>query len=399
MKSEGQLILECFQISRLNSSGLEHQRCFTQAEWDRIAAGVSRCGIAGFMLDCISASAQSINPPPAVMDKLQMEARGLAMRNAFYESEGARVLQGINSTNTQYIVLKGFSYMEKIYGNTGARSVGDIDILVQPQDFPKVRDHLLQSGFSYYIHPDFRGTEEEFVRFTEYMGETSFLKKTGILSLVLDLHWHIKAYREGSPINAFFPIHDYPWMDFTDTARLGDTEIRCLSPEMHLIHMAMHFSLHHQYNGIKWFLEICIFLDKFGQALDWDFIYKIVGSPDCRKALEVTLLLAEEVMGESRPAGRMRRAGRSVKGMLPGEYRFYKKCLLHGRDSILVRYLAFILLPADIKGRIRMLSYILFDQSAVPHWRVDGKKRSRWLQPLYIGYRAGEALLRRACSR
>jgi len=311
--------------------------------------------------------------------------------NAFYESECARVLKGLSSVGVENILLKGLSYMEDLYGNTSARGMGDIDLLIRPDDRMKAVDYLHSEGYADYIIPSFKGSRDDFAKLTDITGESHFAKKSGALTVGVDLHWKMRA---GYPLNDYLLLDKFPWWEHTGTVVIDGVTARRLSPEMQFIHMALHFAIHHEYTGLRWFIELCLFLKRYGNDLDWEFIYKTSASPDCRKLLGVCLRLAADHMGDLCPSSVMWKRFLPDSALMPGEYRFYKSCLMRQKRSRFASYLCMTLSPATPVGRLGIISYFMFDPQGIMFWSGSDKKVPRVVQPFYNLYLVGCQLLR-----
>jgi hypothetical protein len=286
-----------------------------------------------------------------------------------------------------HLLLKGFSYMKDLYGSAVARKVGDIDLLVREEDEAGIRRYLLSEGYEACVDPEFRGSPEQFFEASALYGEAHYKKKSGALTAHIDLHWRMQANFAGYPLNETVALERFPWWEHTGSVEIGNASAVRLSPEMQFIHMAVHFAAHHQFCGIRWFMELCLFIKRFGPGLDWDFIFETASSPDCRKMLGVCLKLVSDYMGSSWPCSETWRRFLPAGVMLPAEYRFYRSCLLRDSRSMLAVYVCLSLSPATVRGRLKMIAYFLFDPDSVIFWRVSGAPASRWLQPFYILFR------------
>ncbi|MGD0277803.1 MAG: nucleotidyltransferase family protein [Smithella sp.] len=380
-------------ISALNSGGgyFVKTPVLHNVDWPAIVAAIEKTGLAGYFSALFSQTKSGSEIPATVVDTIKIAARRIAAHNAFYESQCARILQGLSSTGVENILLKGLSYMEDIYGDTFARAMSDIDLLIRPVDRIKALEYLLTEGYSNYVIPSFKGSQNDFTNLTDLIGEAHFMKKSGALTVSIDLHWRLRA---GYPMNDYLALDKFPWWQETGTVIIGGIPARRLSPEMQFIHLALHFAIHHQYTGLRWFVEMGLFIKRFGNDLDWEFIYMTASSPDCRKLLGICLRLAADYMGDSRPCWAMWRKFLSGCTILPGEYRFYKSCLMRDARSRIAAYICMTLSPATFAGRLRMISYFLFDPQGVTFWRGSDTRVPQWLQPFYNLYIIGSQLLR-----
>jgi hypothetical protein len=380
-------------IAALNSGGLVSGKtpALHNVDWPAMIMAIEKTGMAGYFSALLFQTEAGSEVPAAFVDTLKKAAHRIAAYNVFYESECARILQGLSSTGVENILLKGLSYMEDIYGDTSARRMSDIDLLIRPDDRMKVLEYMLAGGYSNYVIPSFKGSLEDFTNLTDLIGEAHFMKKSGALTVSIDLHWRLRA---GYPMNNYLALDRFPWWENTDTVIIGGVPARRLSPEMQFIHLALHFVIHHQYTGLRWFIELCLFIKRYGNDLDWEFIYRTAASLDCRKLLGVCLRLAADYLGDSWPGSAMWRRFLPSHSILPGEYLIYKRCLMRSSRSRLASYICMTLSPATFAGRLKMISYFLLDTQGVIFWHGSGTRVPKFLQPFYNLYIIGMQLLR-----
>jgi len=354
-------------------------------------AAMEQTGMAGYFADLFFRSETGCKIPVPEENALKSSARRMAAHNAFYESECAKVLKGLSALGVENILLKGLSYMKDIYGNTSARAMSDIDLLIRPEDRFKVFHYLHCEGYSDYIIPSFKGSRDDFVKLTDITGEAHFLKRSGALTVGIDLHWKMRA---GYPLNDYLLLDGFPWWEHNGAVVIDGVKARRLSPEMQFIHLALHFAIHHEYTGLRWFVELCLFLKRYGVDLDWEFIYETSSSPDCRKLLGICLKLAADYLGDLCPSSVMWKRFLPRGALLPGEYRFYKSCLMRQKRSRFASYLCMTLSPATPIGRLGIISYFMFDPQGIMFWSGSDKKVPKVVQPFYNLYLVGCQLLR-----
>lgn len=372
-----------------------HTPVLGDADWHELIGAIKKTGMAGYYSSLLSAHESVLKISAEDKDALKKEARRVAAHNAFYESECAALLKGLSQAGVDSVLLKGLSYMEDIYGDTSARKMSDIDLLIscndRPDDRLKALTYLLDNGYSVYVIPSFRGSNDDFAKLTDITGEAHFIKKSGALSVNVDLHWKMRA---GYPMNDYLRLDDFPWRENTGSVVIGGVTAQRLSKEMQFIHLALHFAIHHQYMGLRWFIELCLFLKRFGGELDREFIRRTAASPDCRKLLGVCLNLAADYMGEDSTLPDLRREFLPSGSLLPFEYSFYKRCLMRESRSRFTSYICMALSPATIGGRLKLVSHFMFDARGVAFWSGSEKRVPALIRPFYNFYLVGSQLLR-----
>jgi hypothetical protein len=362
-------------------------------DWPEMTALIMKKGLAGHFYSMLYQNPTVAALIPAdTMERLKSAARRVAAHNVFYETQCAAILKDLSAVKIESILLKGFSYMRDIYGDTSSRSMSDIDLLVHPADRIRAHEYLIDNGFSLFVIPSFRGSQEGFMRLADIIGETHYMKQTGALTASVDLHWKMRAE---FPMNNYMDLDKFPWWEKTTTVDIGDTHARRLMPEMQFIHLALHFAIRHHYTGLRWFVELFLFLKAIGEQLDWEFVYQTASSSDCRKLLGVCLRLINDYLGDACPAAAGWQKFLPVRSLLPGEYRFYKSCLARDEKSRLAEYISMPLSPATITGRLKMIYYFLFDSEGVVFWQGTQTRVPKLLHPFYVLYIVARQLLRK----
>lgn len=358
---------------------------------------IKKTGMAGYFCALLDENRKRLGIAPSVIEELKVSTRRTAAKNVFYEAQCARLLCSFSSRGIPHILLKGLSYMEDVFGDISARTMSDIDLLIRPDDRLRALEVLLEESYAVYFIPLFQGPKEDFHKLTDLIGEAHFVKKSGALTINIDLHWKL---RPGYPMSDYLHLDKLPWWENTTSVVIGDAPAKRLSPDMQFLHLALHLGLHHQYTGLRWFVEFCLFLKRYGHELAWDNINALAGSKDCRKLVGICLKLAEDYMGASWPGVAQWKNFLSADALLPGEYPLYRHCVLRDSRSRFASYLCMALFPATIRGRMEMIRHFLFDPEGVSFWHGTGKKLPKGLQIFYGLYIVGRQMFagRRAAS-
>jgi hypothetical protein len=121
------------------------------------------------------------------------------------------------------ILFKGFAAAELLYPDVGARSMGDVDLLVRPPDFEAARDALLSAGF-----------QQAFTGDPVLDHPTHHERELTNGALVVDLHQGFtQAYRVPVDYAALFE-RSLPWFAFAPNARVLSPEDAVLAQVIHL---------------------------------------------------------------------------------------------------------------------------------------------------------------------
>ncbi len=382
---EDLFVLEFIKVYYDNGNLERLKYLMSVSDLERLTNRLNELQVAAFFHAAVSSGKVPLDLPLKTLKEWKMLARKVALQNMLYEQEGGKVLKGLYERGVRCTLLKGFSYMEKLYGNTWTRPVSDLDILISQDDFPCVKNYLLTNGFTMF-RSDFL-TEWDKIN-GKLLDEQHLFKRFGVFTLNLDFHW-IRVL--GDAENELqYDLSAQNWTQNTGSVCFGEVEADCLNLEMLFIHCLDHYVLHHSlYKGFKWFLDLCQFVVQLGEQLDWSLIKSVVTKPNSRKAFGITLRLIEEVVGDAGPAAGNWRDFWPGRG-LPGEYFLYRRQLL-SRNPITILFLHQMLFPVRMKDKFKIASLLLFNGNQNT-FSVLGRQLT-FLRPLYVLYKGVKELL------
>jgi len=196
------------------------------------------------------------------------------------------MIQLFNARGIDHILLKGSHLAEKFYSNSALRPMCDIDVLIEPSDFNKAYELLVEAG---YIsskpnnHDSQSGSNKHF---------PTLLKEGG---LAIELHWNINSQSNDHNME--------PLWSRAETMTIGNLKTKILSPEDLLLHLSFHRGYDHLFasslmllNDIK---EICS-----RSAVDWTKLLSLATSADewgNTKCLFSALYLCHMLLGVNIP--------------------------------------------------------------------------------------------------
>jgi hypothetical protein len=183
-----------------------------------------------------------------------------------------KVIGALRQENVQVILLKGAAFQETLYKNVGLRSMADIDILVQPDEFLLAIKILQQCGFR-ASSQDISRTIARLEKLPKsyWPKDLSFINHYG---MVIELHqnliipWFLLA----------FPLDiDAIWDRSTSIAKMNvdpaiqaeNSNVRILSPYDTLAHLCLNLALHGLKN-LQSYLDIDLWIRNLTDSWDWD---------------------------------------------------------------------------------------------------------------------------------
>ncbi|PLX03085.1 MAG: hypothetical protein C0594_11005 [Marinilabiliales bacterium] len=147
--------------------------------------------------------------------------------------EAVKFLKLFKERNIPVAVLKGNLFMHTIYHDIGYKKMNDFDMLIHPEDWPKVQEiydelNYIPLGFGW------SGEKEEAAKFSH--AGMSFISPN--FHCITGTQWGIK-----SPTSAYTVNNQELW-ECTLEFQLQDTSIKKLSPEHNLLHLILHMGLY-----------------------------------------------------------------------------------------------------------------------------------------------------------
>jgi hypothetical protein len=175
----------------------------------------------------------------------------------------ARVIGDLRAAGVESMVLKGAALASQAYGDAGARSMADFDLLVRRAEFGRARDVLLAAGWSagrIGAEAWDRGPDA----FHEEEGSISF-RQEGDALRVLDLHSSVLRLYADRPVP--FPEESL-WRSAERFDVLGVPALR-LGPGHALLHVLWHGVQAQQVAAIRWVPDAHLLLRARGRDVPW----------------------------------------------------------------------------------------------------------------------------------
>lgn len=220
-----------------------------QGDWGKLIelAGIhSVTGILGYM---IMKYPSDVNMPVSGFMREQC-LKTLAIQSQRSE-QMKRLIQKMNQQQIDHLLFKGY-IVKDYYPEPELRTYGDIDFLIRLED-RKISDQLMiDLGFE-------RKTDWEPV--FSYFRQMEYYE---IHTDVMEVDVSDKADYKG--------YFQHIW----EHAKLVEGHTYELEPEFHFLYLLTHIAKHISSSGagIRMYIDIAVFIEHFGENLDWDYIQK-----------------------------------------------------------------------------------------------------------------------------
>jgi len=198
--------------------------------------------------------------PNEILENLKTMSKILEFRNRLLLHELGNLIQTINATGAQVIILKGAALAQTVYSDITLRAFGDIDLLAQPNDWPKLRNTLRELGFTPDRNFD-ELTEQDIWDYTCSFRTINF-RKTNPLPVHLDIHFN--SVHIGWPKSESHKL----WARAIEIKMPNATALG-LCPEDLLVHLCIHLTFHN-FSKLQWFVDIYKTIQYYNETLDWN---------------------------------------------------------------------------------------------------------------------------------
>ncbi|MBU4251623.1 MAG: nucleotidyltransferase family protein [Candidatus Omnitrophica bacterium] len=209
------------------------------------------------------------------------------IRNSLLEKEVALILKSSGSAGITIIPFKGFSLIQTLYrGNPELRIMADVDILVKETEFPKIKNILLQTGYTENTDP-----AENKIIF-----ETVFSKKLSAnLSSIIEIHTALSPARP-------HPVKLPQLWERTREITINGQKIPLLSAEDTFLSLTLHLRRHLRRLTLKFIVDISELLSANGENLDWNYIKKSAQDNHIITTVYLSLYAVKELLDLPVPA-------------------------------------------------------------------------------------------------
>lgn len=253
-------------------------------DWNYLLDLAALHGVIPLLAYNLAANDFSSRVPQLYLNRLKGVYNQTLYRNVILAAEVEKVLSRFSQLKIEAIPLKGVVLAEDLYDHPGLRSVGDMDILVRPQDIPQARACLTEMGYEV-------AALEKLISHP-FHGAPFF--KRGRLPMVLELHWGLDDRR----LTAF---SDQEIWHRAELHLLHGFPTLTLSPEDNLLFLAYHLTKHDS-GLLKLLCDVAELLKKYEKSLDWDHIKGKARSWQIESAVYYSLKRAQDLLGAPLPA-------------------------------------------------------------------------------------------------
>jgi hypothetical protein len=243
-------------------------------DWDAIRKLAFYHGISHLLLNAIKKDGM-IKVPSSVIDAFEKEYLYNCLMHMLYEGALKEIVHHFNGEGIRFVVHKGLGLSSLLYEEPELRPCGgDLDILIPIKDYPATKAGLEKIGYS-LPHSDYEIHEIAFI------GEVKFVKDIGGRQVAVDLHTDLIANHWGKVTR--FKIDDF-W-DRLLEVKYNDFFIPYLPLEVYLFFLCIHCAANHIFDRLITLCDLSLFVRKYIQKIDWDYVEKFAKENGAMKVL------------------------------------------------------------------------------------------------------------------
>jgi hypothetical protein len=220
--------------------------------------------------------------PSGTMRALQQSHQLNLRKSLLLSRELIRIIDRLENFKIKAIPYKGLPLAEFLYGDIALRQAGDIDLLIRPQDFARVRDAVCDLGFT--PHTEFSGRQERAYLKSGY--ECSFDGNAG--PNLLEVQWAIQP--------RFYAI-DFDMTGIFERALTVDVAGRATrtpSAEDLFLVLSAH-AAKHVWGRLIWICDLARIIAL--PNLNWGWIASQAKSLGMVRILRISMLAAHKLVG------------------------------------------------------------------------------------------------------
>ena len=236
--------------------------------------------------------------PKPVIIRLREMHNLIALKNLKIQLELSTILSEFSRQSIAAIVLKGAYLAPKIYPPSAPRAVGDIDVLVQPEQLDSAAQVLTALGYRSKQPFDMRWRDEAHKHLPRFFKEKSVA--------AVEIHWRLFKTSAAAVDPSTLWSRALP-------VTFGEHRAFALSPEDMLLHICCHAVYDHYLSlDIRFLVDIAQIAEHFAQDVDWEVLVQRAANWDCARGVYIGLLLAHQLLGVSIPDDCLHELSQSV---------------------------------------------------------------------------------------
>ena len=323
--------------------------------WEEIVPAARREGVAGLLYVALRTRGRLGILPPATAQALAATYYQTLAATTVAVSEGVRVQQAWANDGVVSVAMKGLALAATVYRDAGCRPLGDLDLLVAPEDMARAEQALMRLGYAVLPHYVQRSPHAA-------LAERTYLR-TIPPHIQIDLHdapWSRPAVNRPA-LSAWLRAR-------TTTVATQAGPLRIFDGTGRLLHVALHAAFQDMQRGrlIRHY-DLARLLAT--AAIDWPSLATIARNSRVAPAVDGALHAAAATWCGALPVG----ADSLIRQAWPARAR----CALLGVRAPAVRWLVDGLALDTPRATLAAWAAVLAPDATYRQWRQAVKRRRR----------------------
>lgn len=278
-RSEDQvLVWVARQSIKSGDDGTPCELLTPELNWERLLKKAHQHSLGPLLIEHVTRS-----KPEAINESLRTRFHDYHLEstrlNLLLTGELIKVLEALATESIEAVTFKGPTLALSAYGNPGLRQFTDVDILIQPKDFGRVRSLLPSLGF----RPAHSLTAGQLGALMRFDSAQNFEQTNGA---VLDVHWRLFERHWALRFDS-----EQVWGRLTPMTVAGKA-VLTLSTEDLLLVLCVH-GFTHGWDRLGWICDVAGLITR--QEIDWQAVTQRAVKWRVRRILLLGLLLAHEI--------------------------------------------------------------------------------------------------------
>lgn len=229
--------IQCVSRTQLSQAEEDHVLRFAKkdAPWDHLIILSGMQGVGGFVYYHMKRLGLLNIIPESVLDQLEGSYARTRKRTLAILNEAKVLSSGLEQARVPVIALQGLSLINTLYLDPGLRQLGDIDLMIKPDDKKRFKKLLCHEGYRspYRTYPD-------------------LLFKSDIL---IDIHTHVLNLERIKSRRYLFPEDLNPMWEKATPLFNQPNGLLTLDPYDNFIALTAH-ALKHSYSRLIWIADL-----------------------------------------------------------------------------------------------------------------------------------------------
>jgi hypothetical protein len=278
------LLAACSAVAKPKNLDSLRSRLANPINWPSVLALAEQHGITPLLWKALSPIENEVPAEP--MRLLKQRHQTNVHKSLILAGELVRVLDRIDALGIEAMPYKGLTLAETMYGNMSLRQTGDIDLLIRPQDFLRIKNAVRELGYT--PHMNLSETEERAYLISGY--ECAFDSSAG--RNLLELQWALQPrfYAVDIDMDALFRR--------AVPATVAGRRVKTLSNEDMLVVLSLH-AAKHIWGRLIWLCDIAQIVNL--PNLNWNWIADQAKQLGIFRILSITLRLTNTLLGVPPP--------------------------------------------------------------------------------------------------